>query len=101
MKKLPRDVVMLGFVSLFMDMSSEMAHSILPLFVVGTLGASAAILGLLEALAALVAQFAKLYSGLLSDRMQSRKGLARHGGPIQAVLSLSNGIVDGIYSADF
>ena len=76
MKKLPVGVWMLGLVSLFMDMSSEMAHSVLPLFVVGTLGASAATLGLLEALAALVAQFAKLYSGLLSDRMQSRKGLA-------------------------
>ena len=47
-KNLPRGIWMLGFVSLFMDVSSEMIHAILPLFVVGTLGASAALLGLLE-----------------------------------------------------
>ena len=45
-KNLPRGIWMLGFVSLFMDVSSEMIHAILPLFVVGTLGASAALLGL-------------------------------------------------------
>lgn len=50
-KNLPRGIWMLGFVSLFMDVSSEMIHAILPLFVVGTLGASAALLGLLEGLA--------------------------------------------------
>ncbi|MEO9168580.1 MAG: MFS transporter [Aestuariivirga sp.] len=85
MKKLPLGVIMLGLVSLFMDMSSEMAHSVLPLFVVGTLGASTAVLGLLEAVAGLVAQFAKLYSGLISDRMQSRKGLALLGYALAAL----------------
>ncbi len=50
LKHMPRGVWMLGFVSLFMDVSSEMIHAVLPLFVVGTLGASAALLGLLEAL---------------------------------------------------
>ena len=76
MKRIPFGVWRLGLVSLFMDMSSEMVHAVLPLFVVGTLGASTAVLGLLEAVSSLVAQFAKLYSGLISDRMQSRKGLA-------------------------
>jgi len=76
MKKLPRGVVILGLVSLFMDMSSEMAHAVLPLFVVGTLGASVAVLGLLEALANSLPHFAKLFSGVLSDRFQNRKGLA-------------------------
>ena len=51
LKNLPRGVWMLGFVSLFMDVSSEMIHAVLPLFVVGTLGASAALLGLLEGFA--------------------------------------------------
>ena len=74
--KLPRGIWMLGFVSLLMDVSSEMIHAILPLFVVGTLGASAALLGLLEGLAEATAQVSKLFSGVLSDRWGSRKGLA-------------------------
>lgn len=74
--KLPRGIWMLGFVSLLMDVSSEMIHAILPLFVVGTLGASAALLGLLEGIAEATAQISKLFSGVLSDRWGSRKGLA-------------------------
>lgn len=75
-KRLPRGIWMLGFVSLFMDVSSEMIHAVLPLFVVGTLGASAALLGLLEGIAEATAQVSKLFSGVLSDRWRSRKGLA-------------------------
>ena len=45
---LPRGVVALGLVSLFMDVSSEMIHGLLPLFLTGTLGASALIVGLIE-----------------------------------------------------
>ncbi|MFN4143992.1 MFS transporter [Aestuariivirga sp.] len=75
-KHLPRGIWMLGLVSLFMDVSSEMIHAILPLFVVGTLGASAALLGLLEGIAEATAQISKLFSGVLSDRWGSRKGLA-------------------------
>lgn len=74
--RLPRGIWMLGFVSLFMDISSEMIHAILPLFVVGTLGASASLLGLLEGIAEAAAQISKLLSGVLSDRWGSRKGLA-------------------------
>ncbi len=85
MKNLPRGVWMLGLVSLFMDMSSEMAHAILPLFVVGTLGASVATLGLLEAVANGMTHFAKLYSGLISDRFQSRKNLALLGYALAAL----------------
>jgi MFS family permease len=76
LKNMPRGVWMLGLVSLFMDMSSEMAHALLPLFVVGTLGASVATLGLLEAVANGTTHFVKLYSGLISDRFHSRKNLA-------------------------
>jgi MFS family permease len=76
---------MLGLVSLFMDMSSEMAHAVLPLFVVGTLGASVAVLGLLEAVANGTTHFAKLYSGLVSDRFQSRKNLALLGYSLAAL----------------
>ena len=76
LKSIPRGVWMLGFVSLFMDVSSEMIHAVLPLFVVGTLGASAALLGLLEGLAEATAQISKLFSGVISDRFRNRKMLA-------------------------
>lgn len=75
-KNLPRGIWMLGFVSLFMDISSEMIHAVLPLFVVGSLGASAALLGLFEGIAEATAQISKLFSGVLSDRWRSRKVLA-------------------------
>ncbi len=86
MKNIPRGVWVLGFVSLFMDVSSEMIHGVLPLFVVGTLGASAAVLGLIEGLAEATAQFSKLWSGVLSDRWRSRKGLALFGYGMAAVV---------------
>ena len=85
-KRLPRGIWMLGFVSLFMDVSSEMIHAILPLFVVGTLGASAALLGLLEGLAEATAQISKLFSGVMSDRLGSRKGMALLGYGLAAVV---------------
>ena len=86
LKKIPRGVWMLGFVSLFMDISSEMVHAVLPLFVVGTLGASAALLGLLEGIAEATAQISKLFSGLLSDRWRNRKHLALLGYGLAALV---------------
>lgn len=67
---------MLGFVSLLMDVSSEMIHSLLPLFMVGTLGTSALLVGLLEGLAESTALIVKIFSGALSDYLGKRKGLA-------------------------
>ena len=86
MRNIPRGVWMLGLVSLFMDVSSEMIHAVLPLFVVGTLGASAAMLGLIEGLAEATAQVSNLFSGYLSDRWKSRKGLALFGYGLAAVV---------------
>ena len=86
MKAIPRGVWVLGLVSLFMDVSSEMIHAVLPLFVVGTLGASAALLGLIEGVAEATAQISKLFSGVLSDRWRSRKGLALFGYGLAAVV---------------
>ncbi|OYX42878.1 MAG: MFS transporter [Rhodobacterales bacterium 32-67-9] len=74
--RLPKGVVALGFVSLFMDVSSEMIHGLLPLFLTGTLGASALVLGLIEGVSEAVAQVTKVFSGALSDRMGRRKPLA-------------------------
>jgi MFS family permease len=85
MKNIPRGVWMLGFVSLFMDMSSEMAHSILPLFLTGTLGASVATVGLIDGIAEAVAQVMKLFSGVASDWIKSRKWLAVAGYGLSAL----------------
>ncbi len=93
---LPRGVWMLGFVSLFMDVSSEMIHAVLPLFVVGTLGASAALLGLIEGIAEATAQISKLFSGVLSDRWRNRKGLALAGYGLAAVVKPLFPLADGI-----
>lgn len=74
--KLPAGVWVLGLVSMLMDVSSEMIHSLLPLFMVGTLGASGLVVGILEGLAEAVALAVKVFSGTLSDYLGKRKILA-------------------------
>ena len=76
MAKIPTGVWALGFVSLLMDVSSEMVHSLLPMFMVGVLGASALTVGVLEGLAEATALGVKVFSGPLSDYLGKRKGLA-------------------------
>ena len=76
---LPRTVWVLGFVSLLMDTSSEMIHALLPLFLVGTLGVSVAVVGLIEGVSEATAAFAKLFSGWFSDRSGKRKPLVLAG----------------------
>ena len=73
---MPRGIWMLGFVSLLMDVSSEMIHSLLPLFMVGSLGTSAFVVGLVEGFAESTALIVKIFSGSLSDYLGKRKGLA-------------------------
>ena len=77
--QIPSGVWVLGFVSLLMDISSEMIHSLLPLFMVTTLGASALVVGLIEGLAEATALMVKVFSGALSDYLGKRKGLAVFG----------------------
>ncbi|TSD89177.1 MFS transporter [Mycobacterium sp. KBS0706] len=73
---IPRGVWMLGFVSLFMDVSSEMIHALLPVFLLTTVGASAAVIGLIEGVAEATASIVKVFSGVLSDWFGRRKLLA-------------------------
>lgn len=73
--KIPRTVWALGFVSLFMDISSEMIHALLPLFLTVGLGASVVVVGLIEGVAEATASIAKVFSGYLSDRIGRRKPL--------------------------
>jgi MFS family permease len=73
---IPRGVWMLGFVSLFMDVSSEMIHALLPVFLLTTVGASAVVIGLIEGVAEATASIVKVFSGVLSDWFGRRKLLA-------------------------
>lgn len=73
---IPRGVWVLGFVSLLMDVSSEMIHSLLPVFMVSVLGASVLMVGIVEGVAEATALIVKVFSGALSDRLGKRKGLA-------------------------
>lgn len=76
LKRIPRGVWVLGFVSLLMDISSEMIHSLLPLFLVTTLGVSVFTVGVIEGVAEATALITKVFSGVLSDYLGRRKGLA-------------------------
>jgi len=70
---LPRNVWILGFVSLLMDLSSEIYHALLPAFITVVLGLPATALGAIDGVAESTANFAKLFSGQLSDRSRKRK----------------------------
>lgn len=72
---IPRTVWALGFVSLFMDISSEMIHALLPLFLTTTLGASVLLVGIIDGVAESTAAISKLFSGYISDRIGRRKPL--------------------------
>jgi len=70
---IPLGVWALGFVSMFMDISSEMIHGLLPLFLVSVLGTSALTVGLVEGLGEALALIVRLFSGVLSDYLKRRK----------------------------
>lgn len=74
--KIPPAIWVLGFVSMLMDISSEMIHSLLPVFMVTILGASALTVGIVEGVAEATALIVKVFSGTLSDFLGRRKPLA-------------------------
>ena len=96
LSQLPKTVWVLGFVSLLMDVSSEMIHSLLPMFLVTVLGASALTVGLIEGAAEATALIVKVFSGVLSDYWGKRKGLAAFGYALGAftkpVFALASGV---------
>jgi len=102
--KLPKSIVALGLVSLFMDVSSEMIHSLLPVFLVTVLGASALSVGLIEGIAEATASIAKVFSGVISDWMGRRKPLVLLGYGLAALTKplfpLAQG-VDAVFTARF
>src|SRR5450830_1601266 len=76
LRKIPPSIWALGFVSLLMDVSSELIHSLLPVFMVTTLGISMFVVGLIEGAAEATALIVKVFSGALSDYWGKRKPLA-------------------------
>jgi MFS family permease len=78
-QRIPKGIWVLGFVSLLMDVSSEMIHSLLPVYLVTGLGASVMVVGLIEGTAEATAMVAKVFSGALSDRWRRRKWLVLAG----------------------
>ena len=77
--KLPRGIWVLGLVSMLMDISSEMIHALLPVYLVTVLGASTLTVGFIEGIAEATASTTKIFSGALSDWLGRRKLLAALG----------------------
>lgn len=96
LKQIPRGVWALGFVSLFMDLSSEMIHALFPIYLVSVLGASMVTVGFIEGIAEATAMIVKVFSGALSDWLGKRKLLAAIGYGLAAftkpVFPLATGI---------
>ena len=67
LRAIPSGVWALGLVSLLMDFSSEMIHALLPIYLVGAMGASMAEVGIIEGVAEATASVVKIFSGALSD----------------------------------
>jgi MFS family permease len=84
-RSIPAGVWTLGFVSLLMDTSSELIHSLLPMFLVTVLGASTLAVGIIEGIAEATALITKLFSGYLSDYFRNRKVLTVLGYGLAAI----------------
>lgn len=78
-KAIPRGVWALGFVSMFMDVSSEMIHGLLPVFLVSVIGASTTSIGLIEGFGEGLALVTRVFSGAISDWLGKRKLLTAAG----------------------
>jgi len=78
-KKVLTNIVLLGLVSLFVDMSTEMVYPLIPLFLTATLGASPAIVGIIEGIAESIASLLKVFSGYIGDVYHKKKRLALAG----------------------
>jgi MFS family permease len=79
LRTIPRSIWTLGFVSMLMDISSEMIHALLPVYLVAVMAASTTTVGLIEGVAESTASITKVFSGALSDWFGKRKLLAAIG----------------------
>jgi len=95
--RIPKTIWMLGFVSLFTDMSSEIVHSLLPLLLATGLGASATVIGLIEGSAEALVMVTKVFSGYVSDAIGKRKPLVLLGYGLAAIVKPIFPIADSIW----
>ncbi len=95
-KELPKQVILLGFVSLFTDMASEMLYPVTPIFLTVVLGSSMAVVGLIEGIAELTAGVLKGYAGNLSDKLRKRSIFVVIGYSISALSKPFPGIFPSI-----
>ncbi len=95
-KRLPTSIWGLGFVSLFMDISSELVHSLLPIFMTTVLGTSMVTIGLIEGFAEATAAVTKVFSGAISDYFKKRKLLTVIGYSLSAFTKPIFPLVDSI-----
>ena len=93
---MPKGIWVLGFVSLLMDVSSEMIHSLLPLFMVTVLGVSGLTVGVIEGIGESTALMVKVFSGVLSDYLGKRKALALFGYALGALTKPMFALASGI-----
>jgi len=106
LKSLPANLWAVSLTSFFMDVSSEMVINILPLFLSNVLGVKTNLIGVIEGVAEAIASILKVFSGWLSDQLQSRKWLAVAGYGISAlakpffVIANSWGVIAGVRWAD-
>src|SRR5918992_2164345 len=95
-REIPGGIWALGIVSLLMDVSSEMIHALLPLYLVTVLGSSMLTVGIIEGVAEATASIVKIFSGALSDKLGKRKLLAAIGYGLAAlskpIFPLASGI---------
>jgi len=103
-RRIPRTVWVLGGVSLLMDMSSELIHAVLPVYMTAVLGLSALAVGVVEGIAEATASISKVFSGFVSDRVARRKPLVLLGYGLSALTKplfpLAEGVT-GVVAARF
>ena len=97
-----RNIVFLGLVSFFTDLSTEMVYPLIPLYLTSVFGATPAIVGVVEGIAESLASLLKVFSGYISDRFQKKKALAFSGyaiGLLYKVVLLATGSWSGVLVA--
>ena len=95
-KSIPRQVLILGFVSLFTDMASEMLYPVTPIFLTAVLGSSMAVVGIIEGIAEVTAGLLKGYAGSLSDKIGKRSIFVVIGYGLSALAKPLPGIIPTI-----
>jgi MFS family permease len=98
--RIPRNVIVLGIVSLFTDASTEMMYPLIPIFV-AALGSGAVILGVIEGVAETTAAILKLFSGIISDKLGKRKLLVAIGYSLSSLVRPFTGLVSSAWQIVF